>query len=338
MGSSSLGAARAALIGASPWVRRAQQQIDRVAPFVSSVLVTGPSGTGKELIARSIHERSQRADRPFVPVNCAAVTGTLFESHMFGHLKGAFTGSAYEALGCFRAADGGTLFLDELGELDAAMQAKLLRVLQERTVVPVGSHEEHPVDVRIVAATNRNLLEEVAAGRFREDLYYRLAVVTIPTAPLRDRVEDLELLADYVLSSLAIRHGFAYKPLSPAAVAKLRGHDWPGNVRELQNVLERACLMSLGELIEPDDVVFDTRPADAPDAVGEDAAPALDPLAAESHGEWPTMQEVERHVLGATLRRTDNNQTAAARLLDLDRSVLRRRLRKLGIDPQGDAS
>ncbi|MEN1680237.1 MAG: sigma-54 dependent transcriptional regulator [Planctomycetota bacterium] len=318
------------LVGVSAWAKQVEHRIGKVAPYTASVLVTGPSGTGKELIARSIHDRSTRAERPFIAVNCAAITGALFESHMFGHLKGAFTGAEFEAVGCFRAASGGTIFLDELAELDPAMQAKLLRVLQEQVVVPVGSHKEHRIDVRLVAATNRDLLAEVAAGRFREDLYYRLAVVTIPTLPLRERIEDLELLADYLLSRLAVRHGSPYKPLAPSAIEKLRRHAWPGNVRELQNVLERSCILSPGDLIDAEDVVFDVGATPTVESPAP-AVESLDPIASFSTGDWPTLDECERHVLTATLRHTDFNQAAAARLLNLDRSVLRRRIKKLGI-------
>lgn len=327
------GAERSALVGVSPWVRQVQAQINLVAPYASSVLVTGPSGTGKELIARSVHQQSPRAGGAFVPVNCAAVSGSLFESHMFGHVKGAFTGANFEALGCFRAASGGTIFLDELGELDPAMQAKLLRVLQEQTVVPVGSYEEQPVDVRVVAATNRDLLAEVAAGRFREDLYYRLAVVTVRTAPLSERPEDLELLADFTLSRLGVRHGLPYKPLSSAALEKLRRHAWPGNVRELQNVLERACLMARGGLIEAGDITFDSEsPAPcAPDAEGPSVVPPPH-FRSRANDAWPTLEDYEREAIAATLEHTGYNQAAAARLLGLDRSVLRRRIKKLGID------
>lgn len=329
-------ASKSVLIGVSPWVAAVQAEIDMVSPFKSSVLVTGPSGTGKELIARSVHERSPRAEHPFIPVNCAAISGTLFESHMFGHLKGAFTGSNYEAMGCFRAANGGTLFLDELGELEADMQAKLLRVLQEQAVVPVGSHDEHPIDVRVVAATNKNLIEEVAAGRFREDLYYRLAVISIRTVPLRERPEDIELLADYVVSRLSIQHGLPFKPLSHGALDKLRNHHWPGNVRELQNVLERGCMHSRGTLIEASDIRFDSQQS-APEAIPLDPGSALrlqprSILANRRQDRWPTLQECEREIITETLIHTDYNQTAAAKLLDIDRSVLRRRIEKLGID------
>lgn len=339
MGSSSGGTtARPArpLVGKSPWVKQIQQDLSSIAPFCTSVLVTGPSGTGKELIARAIHTQSPRAKQPFVPVNCAAISGTLFESHMFGHLKGAFTDSNYEALGCFRAADGGTVFLDEVGELEPAMQAKLLRVLQEGTVVPVGSHEEQPVDVRVLAATNRDLLAEVAAGRFREDLYYRLAVVSLKTKSLCERREDIELLADYLLARQCVKHGLPFKPLEAGAMDKLLSHHWPGNVRELQNVLERAAMLSRSELIEPTDIVFDEMQLPEPT---EKTFPIEPSVAAEEwqcpnqSGEtWPTYQQYEREFIAATLRQTNYNQAAAARLLDMDRSVLRRRIKKLGLD------
>jgi DNA-binding NtrC family response regulator len=324
------------LVGISAWVRGIQEEVCAVAPFSSSVLVTGPSGTGKELIARAIHTKSPRADSSFIPVNCAAISGTLFESHMFGHLKGAFTGSNCAALGCFRAANGGTIFLDEIGDLEPAMQAKLLRVLQEGAVVPVGSHEEQPIDVRVVAATNRNLLDDIASGLFREDLYYRLAVVSLKTLPLRQRTEDIELLADFLISSQSMEHGLPFKPLSPAALEKLHRHHWPGNVREMQNVLERAAMLSRGDLIEQNDIVFD----DARVAVRESVAAVDCERTPDSSwhfpegtgGEWPSLDECEREFIGATLRHTSYNQAAAARLLGLDRSVLRRRMKKLGLD------
>ena len=324
------------LVGRSDWIKNIQRELECVAPYSSSVLVAGPSGTGKELISRAIHAKSPRSQAPFIPVNCAAISGTLFESHMFGHLKGAFTGSNYAALGCFRAADGGTVFLDEVGELEPAMQAKLLRVLQEGTVVPVGSHEEHPVDVRVVAATNRDLLAEVRAGRFREDLYYRLAVVTLKTISLGERPEDLEPLVDYLLASQVVKHGLPLKPLSDAAFAKLQAHSWPGNVRELQNVLERATMLAQDAFIEACDIVFDDETLTHPSQV-EEPTPEREHdsdwgVLDECVGEWPTFDEYERHFIEATLQHTQNNQTAAARLLKMDRSVLRRRIKKLGID------
>ena len=324
------------LVGVSTWVRGIQEQVCAVAPFSSSVLIAGPSGTGKELIARAIHAKSPRANSPFIPVNCAAITGTLFESHMFGHMKGAFTGSNYAALGCFRAADGGTIFLDEIGELEPAMQAKLLRVLQEGAVVPVGSHEEQSIDVRVVAATNRNLSDDVAQGLFREDLYYRLAVVLLRTLPLRERPEDIELLADYLISSQSVKHGLPFKPLSAEALDKLREHHWPGNVRELQNVLERAAMLSRGDLIERNDIAFDGSSAEIDQSLASAGVESHDPSEWQfpdgATGQWPSLDECEREFIAATLRHTDYNQAAAARLLRMDRSVLRRRMKKLGID------
>ena len=324
------------LVGKSTWVKQIQQDLAKIAPFCTSVLITGPSGTGKELIARAIHTQSPRVDEPFVPVNCAAISGTLFESHMFGHLKGAFTDSNYEALGCFRAANRGTVFLDEVGELEPAMQAKLLRVLQEGTVVPVGSHQEQPVDVRVLAATNRDLLSEVKAGRFREDLYYRLAVVSLKTKSLSERPEDLELLADYLLARQCVKHGLPFKPLAVNAQDKLRMHQWPGNVRELQNVLERAAMLSRGKLIEVEDIVFDEfeqpPPSAEPLPVGQSDPAGQWRFLQHADGSWPTYRDCEREFLAATLRETKQNQAAAARLLDMDRSVLRRRIKKLGLD------
>ena len=323
-------------MGESAWTREVLAAVSQFAPFGSSVLITGPSGTGKELIAHMLHDRSPRVEAPLVPVNCAAISGTLFESHMFGHLKGAFTGANYSAQGCFRAANRGTIFLDEVGELEHTMQAKLLRVIQEQTVVPVGTHEEHPVDVRIVAATNRDLAAEVAAGRFREDLYYRLAVVSIRTLPLASRPEDIELLAEYLISALSVKHGLPFKPISERAVEKLRSHPWPGNVRQLQNVLERSMMVARGEMIEPSDIRFDDVAESVPCNGSSLSEPTETPgdwqFPTEVDGRWPSLDECEREFITATLQRTGYNQTAAARLLKLDRSVLRRRIRRLGID------
>ena len=336
----------------------------------------GPSGTGKELIARAIHGASGRAAKPFIPVDCAVTTGTLFASHMFGHVKGSFTGATSSTLGCFRAADGGTIFLDEIGEMELELQAKLLRVLQQRTVVPVGSHEEIPVDVRIVAATNRDLGREVAEGRFREDLYYRLNVVAIRTVPLKDRPDDVPVLAARYLAELAARHGMPLCTLSPTAVDVLQRYSWPGNVRELENVLERAVMFSSGDEIDPDALTgLMTDPADEPPASPEPAVhasisqlvkaasqgivsatavpgvyrvePRLErksPAAGQGDGsavaddsEWPTLADVERVHLERTLAATMNNKSLAAKMLGIDRSVLRRKLQRHGLDGQNPA-
>jgi len=250
--STSATAAIQRIVGVSAWAEQVRKSIELVSAHQSSVLVIGPSGTGKELIARAIHACSRRAARPFIPVDCAVTTGTLFASHMFGHMKGSFTGATSATLGCFRAADSGTIFLDEIGEMELELQAKLLRVLQQRVVVPVGSHQEIPVDVRVLAATNRDLAKEVEAGRFREDLYYRLNVVTIRTLPLRERPEDIPVLAERYLAELAARHGMPLCTLAPAAIEVLQGYAWPGNVRELENVLERGVMFSSGDEIDPD--------------------------------------------------------------------------------------
>jgi DNA-binding NtrC family response regulator len=337
------------LIGQSAWVRHVHEEIRAISPYSSSVLIAGPSGTGKELTARAIHSESPRSDQPFIAVNCAAISGTLFESHMFGHVQGAFTDAIHESIGCFRAADGGTILLDEFGELEPEFQVKLLRVLQERSVTPVGSHKEYPIDVRIIAATNQNLLQLVSEGRFRQDLYYRVAVVSVSTLPLAARIEDIEVLSKYFVSTHCVQFGLPYKPISSGALTKLEQHSWPGNVRELQNVLERAVMLSHGEAIEATDIVteqlesnhqspaylpdtlqsIDSRPLDiTPHAAGSVTS---EDSSAGSH-DWPTLEEIERRHLQETLDHTGCNQAQAARLLGIDRSVLRRRIRKYGLN------
>ena len=373
------------IAGVSAWTEQVRRSIELVGAHQSSVLIMGPSGTGKELIARAIHACSGRSARPFIPVDCAVTTGTLFASHMFGHVKGSFTGATSATLGCFRAADTGTIFLDEIGEMELELQAKLLRVLQQRVVVPVGSHEELPVDVRVLAATNRDLAREVDAGRFREDLFYRLNVVAIRTIGLRDRPEDVPVLAERYLAELAARHGMPMCSLSPAAIEVLQGYAWPGNVRELENVLERAVMFSSGEEIDPDALTglmgIDTpAPADPGDGgvaappppaslAGmasaasrgivsptslpgvyrveprvTPAAPAAAPApgtaapaapagnAAAGEESWPTLADVERMHLERTLAATMQNKSLAAKMLGIDRSVLRRKLQRYGLD------
>jgi DNA-binding NtrC family response regulator len=335
-----------AIVGRSDWAEQVRAVITGVAPYPSSVMISGGSGTGKELIARAIHAVSPRADKRFIPVDCAAITGTLFASHMFGHLKGAFTGASYAALGCFRAAEGGTIFLDEIGELELELQAKLLRVVQERVVVPVGSHDGLPVNVRIIAATNRDLQREVAAGRFREDLYYRLNVVAIQTLPLGQRPEDIDVLAEHFLGRFAVENGMSPKRLSPAARESMHRYPWPGNVRELENALERAILFTPGELIGPE--VIPQVPARAAGQVvsgqelpssticvsGDEPAAAVSPVSPQSSkdGRWLTAAEIECEHIRRTLEHTGYNQSAAARLLGIDRHLLRRRIISHGLD------
>jgi len=324
-GNSRVHPALKAIVGCSDWARDVRAFIEDVANYSSNVLITGPSGTGKELISRAIHALSRRAEKRFVPVDCASITGTLFASHLFGHLKGAFTGATCATIGCFRAADQGTIFLDEIGELELDLQAKLLRILQERIVVPVGGHEGSPVDVRIIAATNQNLPEEVAAGRFRLDLYYRLNVIAVQTVALKDRSEDIEPLARHILAKLNVHHGMPLKRLSAAALEQMRCYDWPGNVRQLENALERAVLFSRGDVIGAEHVAH---------AIADESHAQLLPMtiAADAEARWPTAAEAERQHLHNTLEHVGYNLSAAAGLLDLDRHSLRRRISKHGLD------
>ncbi len=363
------------IVGISEWADQVRRSIELVAAHQSSVLIMGPSGTGKELIARAIHSCSPRAKKPFIPVDCAVTTGTLFASHMFGHVKGSFTGATSSTLGCFRAAEAGTIFLDEIGEMELELQAKLLRVLQQRVVVPVGSHDEVPVDVRVLAATNRDLATEVNEGRFREDLFYRLNVVAIRTLPLCERPEDVPILAERYLAELASRHGMPMCTLAPEAVTILQSYAWPGNVRELENVLERAVMFSSGEEIDSDSLtgliasgdddrrpngnlghmamaasrgivsptslpgVFRVEPkvqsSTNPMVPSADSAAAARPPSDAAPGStenWPTLADVERLHLERTLAATLHNKSLAAKILGIDRSVLRRKLQRYGLD------
>ncbi len=311
-----------AMLGESAPMRELYRVMERVAPTETTVLIEGESGTGKELVARALHGRSARATGPFVAVNCGALPGALLESELFGHRKGAFTDARADRAGLFLAADGGTLFLDEVGELPLELQPKLLRALEQRTVRPVGGEREVAFDARLVAATNRDLQAQVKAGRFREDLYYRLNVVTLDVPPLRLRGDDVLLLAQRFLETTAPGAATRPKGFSADARARLTAWAWPGNVRELKNCVERAATLATGELIETADLAPQVR------AFTSTAAPP--PL--EPGDLVLPLAEVERRHILSTLKHTGGNKMRTAELLGLDRSTLYRRLKDFGVD------
>ena len=321
------------IVGKSLRIRRIFDLVEVVKDTDSTVLITGESGTGKGLFARAIHELSPRRDKPFVKVNSAALTETLLESEMFGHVKGAFTGAVADKVGRFEAAEGGTIFLDEIGEISPALQVKLLRVIQDREYERVGSSRTQAADVRVIAATNRDLKEEMRAGRFREDLYYRLNVIPIAVPALRERREDIPLLADHVLKGLRRRGLDRVRAVSPGAMRCLMEYPWPGNVRELENVLERGAVTARGPVLTVEDLADEVREerrpreAAAPSAKGE--APAVN-AGAESPGPVAPPSG-ERELLLRTLEEHRWNRGAAAAALGVDRTTLWRRMKRFGI-------
>lgn len=311
------------LLGASPPMNVLRKQIGKLARSQAPVYISGESGSGKELVARLIHEQGPRHEQPFVPVNCGAIPSELMESEFFGHKKGSFTGATEDKPGLFQAANGGTLFLDEVADLPLPMQVKLLRAIQEKAIRAVGGSKEVVVDVRILCATHKDLASEVTAGRFRQDLYYRLNVIELRVPPLRERREDIGKLAEAMLRRLAQDSGDTPARLHPEALAKLQSYRFPGNVRELENMLERAYTLCEGEEIKPGDL----RLSDAPGISenGEASLAQIDNL--EDH-----LEEVERKLIMQALEETRWNRTAAAQRLGLSFRSMRYRLKKLGLD------
>jgi two-component system, NtrC family, response regulator PilR len=317
------------IVGRSPKMLDVYRTIGTVAGGESTVLVTGESGTGKELVARAIHEASARKDGPFVSVNCGAFPETLLESELFGYSRGAFTGATTNRKGLFEVATGGSIFLDEIGEMTPAMQVKLLRVLQERKLRPLGGNAQVPVDVRVIAATNRDLQSAIHEGAFREDLFYRIAVITIHVPSLRERSDDIELLADHFLRLHTQRSGKNIPGITPDALQRLKEYSWPGNVRELENTIERAVTLETTDRIQlerlPEVIVLNSPPT-----------PLKDSVIAIPQGPFDLhefLTALERDIICNALRQADGNQTVAAQNLNLTYPSLRHRIQSLGIDP-----
>ena len=327
------------IVGRSPALAQVLAMVERVAPTQATVLIHGETGTGKELIARAIHERSPRRDRPLVKVNCSAISAGLVESELFGHVKGAFTGAINTRTGRFEVADQGTLFLDEVGELPLETQVKLLRVLQEREFEPVGSNQTRRVDVRLIAATNRDLEAAVAGGGFRSDLFFRLCVVPIVMPPLREREGDVPLLAHFFLDRYARELGKQIDGISPATMERLIAYDWPGNVRELSNMMERAVVLARGPVIDFGSDLPPTATAKSGKASPRPPAPVA-PADANDRAGSRTLEDVERQHVLDTLDRTSwriEGPDGAASVLGLNPSTLRSRIKKLGLQRPGPA-
>lgn len=316
-GTDSGGLSGTGLVGESPAIGSIKDVAASIAARRSTVLILGETGTGKEMLARHIHLLSDRSHKTFIPVDCSSLTESLFESQLFGHVKGAFTGAIRDSLGFVRAADGGTLFLDEVGELPLAMQAKLLRMIQERAVTPVGDTQSHSVDVRFIAATNRDLATMVREGTFREDLYFRLNVISMNVPPLRERPTDVLPLARHFLQQQADLYGEQSKKLSPEARAALCDYSWPGNVRELANVIEHAHVLAGSDEI---------RSSDLPERLRSIR------LAAQELGSDLRLVDLERRAFAEAMRRTKHNKAAAARLLGLNIQKFNRMLVKMKLD------
>jgi DNA-binding NtrC family response regulator len=301
------------LVGNSPPMRRAMELVEKVAPSKASVVITGQSGTGKEMVARAIHQLSPRRDKPFIAINCSAIPATLIESEMFGHERGAFTGAEQRRLGAWELADGGTLFLDEVGEIPIELQAKFLRVLEEERLRRLGGKSEIAVDVRVISATNRELKDEIKAGRFREDLYFRLNVFHINLAPLKERHEDIPVLVQHFIDRFAREAGKKLHGVSPQAMKRLTDYGWPGNIRELRNTLERAVILCGSGVIEAEHL-----PSELAAGGGESAYLKL------PYG--LPLREIEKEYILATLTRLQNNKARTAQALGISEKTLYNKL------------
>ncbi|WP_116367364.1 sigma-54-dependent transcriptional regulator [Parahaliea mediterranea] len=318
------------LIGTSAAITTLRQQALKLARSQAPVHIQGESGSGKEVVARLIHNHGPRAAAPFVAVNCGAIPHELMESELFGHVKGSFTGANRDKPGLFQAAEGGTLFLDEVADLPLAMQVKLLRAIQEKAVRPVGSSEEVATDVRVLSATHRNLAREVEAGRFRNDLYYRINVIDVHVPPLRERLDDLPALVERIIQRIA-GDGDGRPQLRDGALTAMRNYDFPGNVRELENILERAWALSDGEYISADDLQLNLRPPATPAKAAREMGAGIDFEAALGDLEG-YLEDVERQIISAALEQCRWNKTATAKLLGISFRSLRYRLQKLKLD------
>jgi DNA-binding NtrC family response regulator len=305
------------IVGNSPKMREVLNLAARVAPTDATVLIFGETGAGKELLARSIHAQSQRANGPFVVVNCGAIPETLLETELFGHEKGAFTGAVTSHIGRFERAGGGTIFLDEIGDMSPAMQVKLLRVLQEKVIERVGGSKPIDVDARVLAATHKDLREAITTGQFREDLYYRLSVMPLVVPPLRERADDIPILADFFMNKYAVAFSKRIKGSSPLAMRRLRAHHWPGNVRELEYTVERAVILAGGQVVEADDIWLD----------GQNADPKKFPKAF-------SLVESERRHIQAVLKMTGWNLDDAAGVLGIDRDAVAAKITEHRLEPE----
>lgn len=309
------------IIGSSPAITSLLDTVEMAAPSDANILITGPSGTGKELIAGAIHYNSPRNKGPFIRINCAAITETLLESELFGHEQGAFTGAAKKRKGRFLQAHGGSILLDEIGEMSLAMQAKLLRVIQEKEVTPVGGEKNIKVDVRMIASTNRDLKERSKQGKFREDLFFRLNVVTLEIPPLKERKEDIPELALHFLKQFSRKNNRDIKGFTPEAMDAMLKYEWPGNVRELINSVERAVILARSDYLSLGDMPFATRK--------EDITPSDNPGPLHSHTDLP-LSQVEMHAVLSTLESADGNRSETARRLGITRKTLLKKLKKYG--------